>query len=588
MISNKQTNILAFCLLLLMFLMALFSMAGDSLTMDEQSHLPAGYSYLTQKDMRINPEHPPLIKDLAAFPLLFIKGINFPSETPGWKDEVNGQWTYGSAFLFSSGNPADEMIFWGRLPMILMLMLLGLFIFKWSRELYGNQAALLALFLFSFSPTFIAHGRLVTTDVGAATGVLIASYYFVKFLKDSSSKNIIFAGLALGFAELTKFSLILLVPTFVILFIFWAAVKSKGGFLNFLKVFGKYLLFFILILAVAGVLIWAIYQYNVWNYPPERQAQDTQSLLRTTPFPIVRNVLVWVAEQPVIRPLAHYFLGLAMVFERASGGHTMYFLGEVSNVGWKNYFPFVYIVKEPLAMHLLTIIALFFAVLALKPSFPQPWLKFKNWAQKYIAQLALFLFFLIYWAFTLKSNLNLGVRHLLPILPIVYILVSGAIIALMKPPHQKVKYSLLAVVLIWQAFTVVSIYPSFLSYFNEIVGGPSKGYLYSVDSNYDWGQDLKRLVQWTEKNKIDKIYVDYFGGASAKYYLKDKFQFWAGDKNPKELPPGSYLAISASPLQIGQGLPGKGFDLKFGYYGWLNQYEPVARIGYSIFVYRIN
>ncbi|GAI09801.1 unnamed protein product, partial [marine sediment metagenome] len=184
--SNRLTHIIAAGLLVFVFIIAFLSIRDDSLTSDELVHLPAGYSYLTQKDMRLNPEHPPLIKDLAAIPLLFIRDIKFPSEINAWQENVNDQWEFGSYFLYRAGNPVEKMIFWDSIPMILILVLLGFYIFRWARELFGNKTALLALFLFSFSPTFLAHGRLVTTDVGAAAGVFIASYYFLKFLKDSS------------------------------------------------------------------------------------------------------------------------------------------------------------------------------------------------------------------------------------------------------------------------------------------------------------------------------------------------------------------------------------------------------------------
>ena len=203
-LTNRVTNIIAFLLLIFMFVLAVFSMKDDSVTMDELAHLPAGYSYLTQKDMRLNPEHPPLMKDLAAIPLLFIKNINFPSEIGAWKEDVNGQWAFGFNFLYQSGNPVDKMIFWGRIPMILILILLGFYIFKWTKELFGQKTALLALFLFSFSPTFLAHGRLVTTDVGAAAGVFIATYYFIKAFQQPIKKNIILAGIAFGLAELVN------------------------------------------------------------------------------------------------------------------------------------------------------------------------------------------------------------------------------------------------------------------------------------------------------------------------------------------------------------------------------------------------
>jgi len=132
--SNRQVKIIATCLLIFVFLITILSARGDSATMDEVAHLPAGYSYLTQKDMRLNPEHPPLIKDLAAIPLLFIKGINFPSQIKDWAEDINGQWGFGFHFLYKMGNPADKMIFASRIPMILMLVFLGFFIFKTGKE----------------------------------------------------------------------------------------------------------------------------------------------------------------------------------------------------------------------------------------------------------------------------------------------------------------------------------------------------------------------------------------------------------------------------------------------------------------------
>jgi membrane protein YdbS with pleckstrin-like domain len=579
-LSNSLTNILAAVLLIFVFLIALFSMRDDSATMDEVAHLPAGYSYLTQKDMRLNPEHPPLIKDLAAIPLLFIKGINFPSDIKDWKEDINGQWGFGFNFLYHSGNPADKMIFWGRLPMILILILLGFYIFKWARELFGNKVALLALFLFSFSPTFLAHGRLVTTDVGAASGVFIATYYFVKALKNPSKKNIIIAGISFGLAELCKFSVILLIPFFAILVLIWWLIKL-GAWQKTLKTL-------ILVFIIGYLFIWPIYQYHVLNYPPERQARDTEFLLGSTPFPKVREILVWASTKPILRAYAHYGLGLALVFQRAAGGHTTYFLGEVSAAGWKNYFPVVYAIKEPLAFHILTLIALLYAAwLIKKPIWKETIPRLSGWIKNHFSEFSMLVFIGIYWATSLTSNLNIGVRHLLPAFPFTILLVSLTTISWLKEPFLKIKYALFSFLLLWQALSVISIYPHFLAYFNELVGGPNQGYIYTVDSNLDWGQDLKRLARWVEENKIDKIYVDYFGGGDAKYYLKEKYLPWWGNRDPAEFPKGNYLAVSATFLQGGRGKPAVGFDQPYGYYHWLDKYTPVTKIGYSIFIYYI-
>jgi len=594
---NRLTYIIATGLLVFVFLVAIFSIKDDSLTSDELVHLPAGYSYLTQKDMRLNPEHPPLIKDLAAIPLLFIRDIKFPSEIKAWQENVNDQWEFGSYFLYRTGNPADKMIFWGRIPMILILVLLGFYIFKWTKELFGpegkpsasygagNKAALLALFLFSFSPTFLAHGRLVTTDVGAAAGVFIATYYFIKVLQNPSKKNIIFAGISFGLAELCKFSVILLVPLFIFLALVWRLIK-----LGNLKQVFKIL---ISVFVIGYLLIGLVYQYHVWNYPPEKQAQDTKSILASD-NEFLSNLTIWMADKPVLRPIAHYLLGLIMAFQRTGGGDTTYFLGEISGAGWKTYFPVVYSIKEPLAFHILTLIALLYAAwLIKKPFWVNTFQRTKGWIKNHFPEFAMLSFIVLYWAVSLYSNLNIGVRHLLPAFPFTILLVSAVAINFLKQPFLKLKYAIGGALILWQATSVISIYPYFLAYFNESVGGPDRGYIYVADSNLDWGQDLKRLSQWVDEKGIDKIYVDYSGGydkryySAEKYYLKEKFAPWWGTRSPEELPKGSYLAVSAFFLQRGRGKPVPDFHDPTGYYRWLDKYTPVAKIDYSTFVYYI-
>jgi hypothetical protein len=587
--SNRLSNSIATLLLAFMFVIAVCSIKNESLTMDELAHLPAGYSYLTQQDMRINPEHPPLMKDLAGFPLLFIKGINFPYDSKAWAQDVNGQWDFGNRLLFNNNNPADEMIFWGRIPMIMILMLLGLYVFRWSRELFGNKAALIALFLFSFSPTFIAHGRLVTTDVAAAAGAFIATYYFVRFLKSSSKDNLLKAGVAFGIAELLKFSLILLVPLFFLLFIIWAAIRSfypKELIKNLLK----YFVYFIIVMLMGAVVVCLVYMFHTWNYPAARQVSDSSYILPSFPIKPLSQAVIWMADKPVLKAIAQYFLGLFMVLQRASGGNTGYFMGEISAAGWKDYFPTVYLLKETLVFHILTIIAILWALLRIKNPFRKDIFKrILNWTRVHFSELAMLLFIAIYWATSLRSNLNIGVRHLLPVFPFTMVLVGGVISLWLSGNFlKKTKMAIFGFFIIWQVVSVVSVYPHFLSYYNELAGGPANGYLYAVDSNYDWGQDLKRLKQWTDENNVDKIYIDYFGGSDTKYYFKDKYLSWWGDRNPNELPRGSYLAVSATLLQGGRGEPAKGFDSPTGYYNWLNNYEPIARAGYSIFIYKIS
>ena len=578
--SNRTANIIAVFLLIFVFLIAFLSVKNDSLTMDEVAHLPAGYGYLTQKDMRLNPEHPPLIKDLGALPLLFIKNIKFPSEIPAWKSDINGQWNFGRYFLYNTGNPADKMILWGRMPMILILILLGFFIFKWAKELFGNKAGLLALFLFSFSPTLLAHGRLVTTDVGAAAGVTVATYYFLKSLKSPVKKNIIIAGIVFGIAQLLKFSAVLLVPFFGIIGLVWW-LKKSGTFLQTIRTG-------FLVFLIGFLLIWPVYQFHTWNYPKDRQVSDTEFYLKDTPE-FIKKPIIFASDKPILRPYALYLTGVSMVFQRVAGGNTTYFLGEVSNIGWRSYFPIVYLIKEPLAFHILTLIALLYVAWFILRRFSKGGRieTIKNWLRLHFPEFSMLVFVGIYWAVSIQGNLNIGIRHLLPVFPFTILLVSGAVSNLLKEPFLKLKCFLLAFLISWQAVSVISVFPHFLAYFNESVGGPESGYKYVVDSNLDWGQDLKGLKNWVEKNGIDTIYLDYFGGGDPQYYLGTKFSPWWGSRNPKELPKGSYLAVSASFLQGGQGKKIPGLQAPEGYYLWLNEYTPVAKIGYSIFVYKI-
>ena len=593
---RNLTNFIAAILLAFIFFITLFSIKNDSLTMDELAHLPAGYSYLTQRDMRLNPEHPPLVKDLAALPLLFIEGIKFPSEIKDWQTELNGQWGFGNIFLFKRGNPVDLMIFWGRIPMILLLVFFGFFLFKFAREHFGDKAALLSLFFYSFSPTFLAHGRLVTTDVGAAFGAVLATYFFLKFLYIPNLKNIIFAGIAFGIAQLLKFPLILLFPFFGILFLFWIIVRVEK---EKIPQFFFYGIKIAVIFAVAAFLIWFVYFYHTINLPSEIIKTYGQEFLGHHPLNkisprLAEKIISFTAENPILKPWSYYLLGVFMATERAIGGHTTFFFGEVSAAGWAQYFPLVYILKEPLAFHIFTIIAILFFAYSLKKPFWQNTLsRFKNWTKIHFVEFSFLLWIALYWLVSLSSNLNIGVRHLLPTFPFAYMLVSKEIVLFLESGKKLqlkfIQYSLFIILILWQTISVILIYPHFLSYFNEIAGGPNNGYLYTVNSNLDWGQDLKRLKKWIEENKIEKIYVDYFGGADTRYYLGDKLIPWQGTRgDPKEIPKGSYLAVSATFLQGGRGKPFPGFNQPSGYYFWLYQYEPpIAKIGYSIFVYKI-
>jgi hypothetical protein len=596
------TNFLAALMLFFMIGVAFFSMLDDSAIMDEVAHLPAGYSYIAKMDMRLNPEHPPLIKDLAGGAIWLWSKISgqsfvFPEQIPAWQDAINGQWDFGFDFMYKEGNNADLMLFLGRLPMLLILLVLGIYVFKWARELFGPNAALLALFLYTFSPTFLAHGRFVTTDVAAAAGIFIASYYFIRWLKNPTIKNLFIAGLIFGLAQLAKFSVFLLIPLFGFVVLVWIYLKTAEAPVfswSFLaEKTWKYLSGLLMLFAIGYIfIVWPVYIFHTAKYPIARQINDATFTLRSFGIRPIANLIVWMSGIPILRALAQYGLGLAMVVQRAAGGNTTYFLGEVSAAGSRIYFPFMYLVKETITFHLLTLTAIF---LAIGVFFKQKIYLLKNlneFLNARIAEFLMFCFIALYWFTSIRSPLNIGVRHILPTFSFIFILITGLVMAWYNNTRTRTncycKIAFLAVLVLFQIFSVISVYPSFLAYFNELIGGPKNGYLYVTDSNLDWGQDLKRLAQWTDQNNIDRIYVDYFGGAIASYYLGDKFLPWWGTRSPQDLKEnGGYLAVSATFLQGGRGKPAPGFKNPTGYYNWLNNYQLLTTIGHSIFIYYI-
>ncbi len=604
--SNRCAYIIAGILLAVMFFTAVFSMKDEALTFDELSHIPAGYSYLSQRDYRLNPEHPPLIKDLAALPLLALN-INFPSNHPTWTQEQGPVWwlqfDFGTQFLFNSNNPADKIIFLARLPMILLLICLGLFIFFWTRQLGGNKSALMALTLFAFSPTFLAHGKLVTTDVAAALGVVLSTYFWLKFLKNPVPKNIFTAGIILGIVMLFKFSLILLIPFFGIITIIRPLLQWNENISRSIKQMLKYAG----MAALAGVIaivfvILPVYYLHTMNYPPEKQLSDTTFHLGPYIEPL-EQICIWMSDKPIIRSLGHYMLGILMASQRTMGGNTVYFAGMVSAQGWWFYFPVIFALKTPLPFLALIIIALLTCAWAIKtPFWIKPGQRIKQWAASHFTEFSMLVFLAIYWSASMYGNLNIGIRHILPCFPFTYMLVCLGIKRLTqneKSPRLyadartsqkqlKVVYAAVLILLTWYVGSSVKTFPYYLSYYNEIAGGTENGYKYAVDSNYDWGQDLKRLKKYTEDNHIEKIYIDYFGGCNLDYYFGNKYAKWEGRTPGYKFPKGNYLAVSASSMQGGRAIVCPGFDQPANYYNWLNNYEPVGRAGTSIFIYYID
>ncbi len=631
--KNKIVNFGVLAVLISALSLMIYSSCKESATMDEMAHIPSGYSYMKLADYRLNPEHPPLLKDLSAIPLLFLN-LNFPKNDPSFQELINGQWITGAKFLYESGNDADTIIFWARFLPILLTLLLSLFVFKWAKELLGAKWGFFVFLLFALNPTVLAHGHYVTTDIAATFGFVAAMYYFFKFLKEPSRKNVIFAGIFFGIAQLLKFSAILLIPYFIIIFAAFLIKKyfispsssppQRGGGLRCISPsspppqrggglrrgcdfsFTNYIAGFVFLFIIGFLLVYIPYLHHTWNYPIQRQTEDTEFILASfaggpdtemtsckqwvglsRQIRCLADIDIWMTGNKILRPYAQYLLGLLMVIQRSSGGNTTYFLGEVSAGGWWYYFPVVFVLKEPIP----SLILLGLAILAcLFKTTKSLILKLKQKSLKAIFsgadaensprnfELGALLFFVIfYWVYSMKSPLNIGVRHILPTLPFIYILTIAQIknwllpataqtegifkklfILLKQSAFLIFKTAIIFSLILWYILETFFTSPHFLSYFNEFAGGPLGGYKYTVDSNFDWGQDLKELKKWVEKNNIDKIGIYYFGGGNPQYYFGDKIEWrWPDLGTPK-----GWFAFSGTFLQGTCGKPEPSFVAK--------------------------
>jgi len=587
-------------ILILMFFLLLFSSWNEAGTMDELAHIPSGYSYLVQKDYRLNPEHPPLIKDLSALPLVFLN-LNFPTDVDAWAKDVNGQWEMGRIFIYESGNDADKIFRYSRLPVILLAILFGFMFFRWVRNLYGNKVALLALFLFAFSPTFLAHSRYVTTDLAAAFGFFIGIAYFLNFLFKQNRKNLIIAGIVFGIAQLLKFSLMLLAPLYVIFGALWVYLNHYSNFSwkNFLKSEFKMLGKIILIGLIGFAVILPVYIFHTWNYPTDEQVTAVYHNLEAFRVRFMVDFTALLSGNGITQAIGQYTHGLFMVLQRAAGGNTTYFVGQISAGGWYYYFPLLYLLKEHLAFHILTVLAIIFGIKNIVKNKRKNRYAILEWMRENFVLTASFIFIGVYWLQAITSPLNIGVRHVLPTFPFIYLLVSRQTIRWVKGWKVEKIYLayiepakralLLSFLLFWMILATVVNFPYFLSYYNELGGSTTHGYKFATDSNYDWGQDLKRLVKIVEENNISKIAVDYFGGGNPKYYLGDKFEAWWSAKGRPQPEAGEpeWFAISLTFLMGGHARSVDGFFQPYeNTYPWLRDEKPVARAGTSIFIYK--
>lgn len=563
--SLKLTNLVSALvpiLISVVFLVSLLHSASlENQIIDESVHLSAGYSYLLTHDFRLNPEHPALLKQLAALPLVFL-GPRLPTDHPSWA--VSDQWKFGDVFLYENVLPADRMLFWGRLPTMLLAVFTVLLLFHGMKKRFGFRLATGLSLLLIFDPTIVAHSRYVTSDVGVTLGFLLSIFTFKEWLTTPGWRQTALLLGALLFTVLTKFSGIFV---FVVLASMWgfALVQSHlGGSLRLGKEIQRMAKLLIGGVVVLFLGIWATYHFQIASV-----GQVYADRLETI-SPTLYDLRI---------PALSYFRGVGTVVGHSSEGHQSYLLGENSNRGgWWYYFPVAFFAKATPAMFIFSVLIF---LLVLKYGFKL--LATRQRLRSAIQNLRMDDFaagamVVLYGGAALISNINIGIRHLLPIFPFL-IFLSGLLFTIQFRSRlfQKIWQPLLIGIALLSTLSAFWVYPHVLTYFSPLVGGSRNGGNIVLDSNLDWGQDLKKLKTFMDQRKIPTIAMQYFGKARVSYYGIHEVPLPTNEElfETSSLP--MHAAISASIL--------------FAYrdeYRWLLDRTPTTRIGNSIYYYDLS
>jgi hypothetical protein len=542
-------------LIVLIILQVLGAARYMSLTVDEAAHLPAGYSHWKTGDFRLGRENPPLVKLISSFPLLFLNP-DLPLEHPSWQEFE--QFGFGKEFFFHANKNANQIIFWGRLPIALLSLLLAFFVFKWAKELYGRIAGLFALFLYSLEPNILAHSSLATLDLGLTLFMFLAIYAFWRFLREPRHGRMVVAGITFGLAMAAKYSAILLVPMYFILVLVAHSKRKENHHLQFSFLSSSFISSMALIFVIGFMVIFASYGFKVTTLISPLEPQGTHLRAFTGTLSEGWKQTAYNLATTVPLPAGEWLRGFISQMLHASEGHDAYLMGAYSDRGWWYYYPIAFVLKTPIP--LLVLIALSIFLYRKKSAFSP---------DQYFLLVPAGVILLA----SMTSKISIGVRYILPMYPFL-IVYASSLFSLRK---GRLTGLLVGALCLWYLVGTLGMYPHYLAYFNEFVGGPANGYKYLADSNLDWGQDLKGLRSYALQRGIKKMKLSYFGTADPSYYGLDYQEI--SEEETHSPSPGTYGISVNNLLNV--------FSPDKERFSWLKKLKLSDRVGYSIFIYEV-
>ncbi|MEO8587320.1 MAG: glycosyltransferase family 39 protein [Acidobacteriota bacterium] len=521
--------------LLLAALLAVTALLADSAAFDEVIHLPAGIVQLKTGDLRFAPDHPPLARLWAALPSAFVAVV-----LPDPKSEAfrTGEFVAVGREVLEK-NSGVPLLTMGRFMIVVLLLVLLVLVRAASRRLFGRDAGLLALAVASLSPSLLAHGHLVTTDLPAALLFLAVLVAFARLVERLSPGRLAAAALLLAALVLTKYSWPIVLPALLAMGVVAAATRSAR------------------VVSLAGVAVvcglvawgsvWACYGFRFSPFRgPGAAVARMHVPLQAGSSTVTSHSAAWEAVLSDSRGVAYtgptaafarwarrnqilpeaWIYGV-MLLKKMSYPRTAYFHGAIGP-GWAAYFPVAFLVKSPLPELLLGALGL----LAIAARRARP--------KDLLLAAGLAVFAVSYGVFAVLQAMNIGERHILP-LHAVLAVAAGAGAAWAGPRWG---WALLVALVLWMGAEIALVHPNELGYFNETVGGSRNGSRWLADSNIDWGQDLLRLARWTKENGDPEVKLAYFGAVDPRgcvpraTNLTSAYPFGA----PAPLTPGVYVA----------------------------------------------
>ena len=466
-----------------------FVVHRESLTWDEGDHSFSGYMMWKTGDFGLNPEHPPVVKLLAAVPTLGKKLWTPPLQGRFFKGEA---YLDGRDWLARNDGGNQHLLFQMRMMTGILAVGLSLVILFATREFFGTGAALFALVIASFDPNLLANSALVTTDMGVACLFLASIYAFYRYVKKPGWWRLIVAAIAAGLLISTKHSGVLLAPMLLVL-IFWEVATAPGG--QRLRAALRFAGSFAFIVIGSCVVLWAFFGFRYAARPPGLELHPSLAAYASG---------LSHFDQSVILTFAHWHLlpeselmGLVDVKIMAQD-YSTFILGHVySHAVWW-YFPVAVLIKTTLGLLALFALSAFAIVTGRL-----------RWSRE-VAYLVLPA--AIYFAIAMSAGMDIGARHLLPVYAMVAILAGGAIMALSRRnghwiPSWTWFCSLLVVAHVASA---LSVFPNYLAYANRAWGGPENLHNLLSDSSVDWAQQLYQVKAWQDRHPSQSCWFAYF------------------------------------------------------------------------------